>query len=211
MNTEDQMLEAKTLDVPQGCFDVVFKRGEKSILRTGNIGPCVAFSGVNSIEGVAFLAHVDGKVWGLGRMLKVASTHSNGSLQGYRLYLTTNYTFTLRLGLLLASLGGLVVWPSVFAAVILCFIIVFGFTSILQIYAYALFRFKTLNICWITPWQVRGTVEVWLEVDSGSPPQARWEDLPAEQKQERYGTSYSFWDPVMRPARPQSALWKVED
>lgn len=201
-------MEAKTLNVPQGRFDVVVKQGEKTILRTGNIGPCVAFSGHNSTKGVAFMAHVDGKVWGLGRMLEVARANNDGSLRGYKLYLTTNYTFTLRLCLLLASFGALVGWPSAGTAGILSTVLLFGFASILQIYAYSLFRFKTLNIRWITPCQVRGTVEVRLDVNSDCPPQACREKLPVEQKKERYGASYRYWDPVMRPARPKATPWK---
>lgn len=212
MNTEDEMLERKTLDVPQGCFDIAVKRGEKSILRTGNIGPCVAFCGHNSKKGVAFMAHVDGKVWGLGRMLEVARASNDGSLRGYSLFLTTNYTFSLRLSVLLASLSWLVVSPDILAAGILIGVLLFGFGSIFQIYLYALLRFKTLNIRWITPWQFRGTVEVRLDVDSGAAPQARREILPVEQKEARYGPSYRFfWDPVMRPARPQAVLWKGAD
>lgn len=212
MNTKDQVLEQKTLDVPQGCFDIAVTRGEKSILRTGNIGPCVAFCGLNSTKGVAFMAHVDGKVWGLGRMLEVARASNDGSLRGYSLFLTTNYTFSLRLGVLLASLIWLVVSRDTLAAGILSGVLLLGFSSIFQIYVYALFRFKTLNIRWITPWQFKGTVKVILDVDSGAPPLACRENLPVEQKKERYGPSYRFfWDPVMRPARPQAVLWKGED
>ncbi len=92
-------LEARTLNVRQGAFAIATTQDTLNRLRTGNLGPCVAFYGINRRAGVTFMSHVDGNLCGFRALEDRLSSATNGDLESFALYATTNYTMTARLGL----------------------------------------------------------------------------------------------------------------
>jgi hypothetical protein len=62
--SSDRQREERTLNVRQGAFAIVKRTDTLSLLRTGNLGPCVALCGVNERAGVVFMSHVDGNLCG---------------------------------------------------------------------------------------------------------------------------------------------------
>lgn len=85
--------DLKTFNVKQRSFCVITKHSEFPILlRTGYIGPCVAFYGFNERQGVAFMAHIDGNVRGVGKLMERLKEAANGDLEGFSLYAATNWS-----------------------------------------------------------------------------------------------------------------------
>jgi hypothetical protein len=66
MRETEQEREHRTYNVRQRTFAVTTKRDRLSRLRTGYLGPCVAFYGLHAGKGVAFVSHVDGNLRGIG-------------------------------------------------------------------------------------------------------------------------------------------------
>lgn len=191
----DGDLEEKTLNVRQGTFAVCKKGDRKSILRTGFIGPCVAFYGINADKGVAFMSHIDGKIFGLKAMVERLDRDAEGDLHGFSLYLTTNYTFTLRIlvlalaSILLSQLDQL----AVLDGLLIVGILYFFFGSVVQVYLLAVVRFGTWKVVPKNPWQVSGRVEALIDASSTTGPAKPCKDsLPFNESRKRYRSTYSW-------------------
>ncbi|MEX3845588.1 hypothetical protein [Paraburkholderia sp. BR10882] len=198
MNETEQNREERTYNVRQRTFAVTNKENRLSVLRTGYLGPCVAFYGIHTEKGVAFMSHVDGNLRGIDDLAARLKEETNGDLAGFSLYLSTNYTLLARFFVLAAillyftavaivrgvdSLLGYFGWAAVLLA---CWW--YCFRSVFAINRYA---HKTFRKWWVkpnNPWQIMGRVEVSVDSTSrGEPDRARKETLWLAQSVGRYG------------------------
>lgn len=175
----------RTHDVRQRTFAVARKFDPKTILRTGFLGPCVAFYGINPNKGVVFMSHIDGRVCGLESMVDELKHAADGDIQGFNLYLTTNYTFSLRLVVLalLALVASLLPGPDayLFSGIFSVFFYLF-FGSIIQIYIFSLYWFRTWKVLPKNPFQLFGRVEVSVDACSVIGPGEPRQDMLADSK-----------------------------
>lgn len=197
--------EEKTLNVRQRQYAIAKRGDSQSVLRTGYLGPCVAFYGVNPSKGVAFMSHVDGKVSGLKAMVEQLKLHVDGDLEGFSLYITTNFTCTLRIILLFAAVYFLyagwhsdwwLVWFIGFlGGAFLCF------GSIAQIYWVASVRFHTLKVRLNNPWQFSGRVEVSIDASAKTWPSTPIKESRSQSASEAlFGPAHAhYWFSEMKP------------
>lgn len=192
-----------TLDVKERTFAIAKKGERKTILRSGYLGPCVAFYGINAHKGVAFMSHVDGNIYGMKRMVEQLELEADGDLKGFSLYLTTNYTLAVRVIGLACIIAFIIIWwllndvsALVLTTAVLAFWLYFFFSSIVQIYCLARIRFKTWNVVPDTPLQFCGRVEVSVDVFStNGPSKAHREALPEKESKPLYEpmTEHVWW------------------
>lgn len=135
-------------DVRQRTFAVTTKTSRKHILRTGYIGPCVAFYGVND-KGVAFMAHLDGSI-GDSHLLTARLMHeTKKDLSGFSLYFTTNYFLLVRLTALAMIVCSYKFFPSLNLCIWLALLACAAdwcFRSIALVYLYSYRTFKTVRV-----------------------------------------------------------------
>jgi hypothetical protein len=184
----------KTLNVRQRTFAVAKKGDRQSILRTGYLGPRVAF--INAAKGLAFISHIDGKICGLKSMAEQLKRQADGDLQGFSLYLTTNYTFTLRI--------------LAFVVIAICrcrqhelsafdAIFFISASAVAQIYWIERVRFKTWKVVPKNRWQVSGRVEVVVDASATTgPDKPRKKSLLSEVSKVRYRYPHC-WCAEMKP------------
>jgi len=185
------------LNVKQRTFAIAKKGDLKTVLRTGYIGPCVAFYGINVDKGVAFMSHIDGKICGLKSMVEQLKHEADGDLQGFSLYLTTNHTFTLRILALVAIATFLMQWPAtcVFdALLVFAMTLYFCFGSVVQVYWIARIRFKTWKVVPEIPNQIFGRVEILIDASSTTgPDKPREESLSKKESKNLYRFPHCWW------------------
>jgi len=196
--------EQKTLNVRQRQFAIAKEGDGKRVLRTGFLGPCVAFYGVNASKGVAFMSHVDGKICGLKTLVEQLKHDADGDLRGFSLFLTTNYTFTLRIIALV--LIAVLLWvygtgPWWLSALFFLMPAAFCFASIAQIYWLARIRFKTWKVLLNNPWQVSGRVEVSIDASSKTGPNNPIKESRSEDdSKDLFGSAPAYyWCAEMKP------------
>lgn len=200
--------------VRQRHYAVVKAVGEKSVARTGFLGPCVAFYGLNEAKGVAFMAHVDGYVWGLGKLITELKLATGGDLDGFEVALALNYKYCPRVLVLAAGC----IWASWLAVAyvewylhILAFLVVAMtvyacFGSALIIHLFSLYWFKRSTIKWRVTDKLYKRAEV--EVDSASQtvlsgPQK--DRLPPKISKGKYGAlAWWTWGKKMESASEKS-------
>lgn len=152
-------------NVPERTFAVTTKDNPKHILRTGNIGPCVAFYGFNQ-NGVAFMSHLDGMFKNSSGLTMRLNELTQNDLSGFSLYFTTNYFLAVRFLVLLLTLGSYPYLHVGLWATLLLFVLIFGFWSIALVYIYSYVTFKTLRVQPKEPHGIWCRVEV--SVDAGA-------------------------------------------
>lgn len=181
-------LEARTLNVRQGAFAIATKQDTLNRLRTGNLGPCVAFYGINRRAGVTFMSHVDGNLCGFRALEDRLSSATNGDLESFALYATTNYTMTARLGCLALVCAAYPWLPLWLWLGLIAVVVGFGCASLLQIYIFARRAFGTWRVKLCTPLQFSGRVEVSLDAaSSGGPSVPQRETVSRDESERRYG------------------------
>lgn len=163
--------QVRAYHVPQRTF-VVAPGTDEFGLKTGYLGPCVAFYGRNRTNGVSFMAHIDGSLAGIDSLTTQLQKESCNRLQDFDLYVCSNYTLWLRFFALMAPIAWAVsLWSQgscVTGAAIGLAVAIgdFSFTSLIKICRYSKKTFdKYPRPC--MPWQVCGRVEV--ESDPNSP------------------------------------------
>jgi hypothetical protein len=151
------------------------------------------------------MSHVDGNLRGIEPLAARLIKATEGDLNGFSLYLTTNYTLTLRFFLLFATTA-LLHWvhgvATFFAwlGLLVC-VAWFGFGSLFAICRYAC---RTFGKCVTpdTPLQLWGRVEVTVDAASKvGPDTAREETLPIARSIDRYGPPPG-WRAGQRDATP---------
>lgn len=204
----------KIVDVRQRAFAIVNAGDKKSMLRTGNLGWCVAFYGFDPTRGIAFMCHIDGKVWGVNTMVRQLPRANDGSLRNYHLYVTANYTLVSGAAYLLFFL--MVIWlsasvPDTWRLIFVVAVLGFGFCcavgSLAQIYWLAWVVFKADRLNRRHRWQISGTVEVTL--DSATGPRGAQRDLRSDHERDELHGPTQCWYQVMQPTdeRAQRLSW----
>ena len=199
----------KVLNVKQRTFAVAKRDDRQSVLRTGNLGPCVAFYGIDRTRGIAFMSHVDGKTLGLNLMAKRLLAEAEGDLSGFELYITTNYTLTLRMVglvvLICICLSLIDKWQLLIAAIALgaVFCHLF-FTSMALAYIFARIWFKTWKIALRMPKQFQGQIEVEVDATSSIGPDVpRRDTLSAKEREAQYGPPHSWFKNMRQVEREE--------
>lgn len=185
-------------------FAVTTSQDKLSVLRTGNIGPCVAFFGINERSGVAFMSHVDGNLYGIGAMRDRLKEATNNDLDGFSLYFTTNYTLIARLAFLTFSIFIYITFSlNCVTITMLGAGVYFLFGSLLQIFLFSAMVFKTVCVRPWNPWQFRGRVEITVDAASTKGPGTPLEEtITKAESKERYGRSVC-WLSGQREATPK--------
>jgi len=184
-------------------FAVTTKQEELSILRTGFLGPCVAFYGINEKKGIAFMSHVDANLFGMGGLRDRLKEVAEGDLDGFSLYVTTNYTLTIRVISLILVCTSFRFVPLAGWLAALAFVVMFSFASLIQIYVFSAITFKTLCVKPRTPFQIWGRVEVTVDAASKvGPDKPRKEVISTDESKDRYGPTHC-WLLGLREAMPK--------
>ncbi|WP_413460458.1 hypothetical protein [Herbaspirillum huttiense] len=138
-------------------------------LKTGYLGPCVAFYGRHKRADVSFMAHIDGYFAGMDELTAQLRHASDDQLASFDLYFCSNYTLPLRFILLILSVvcaafawcqssSGSVAFPMLVTGLALV-VAQFFFFSIVKICYYSKRHFGKLpQAC--MPRQIWGRVEV---------------------------------------------------
>ena len=163
--------QVRAYHVPQRTF-VVAPATDKFGLKTGYLGPCVAFYGRNKTNGVSFMAHIDGSLAGIDGLTTQLQEESSNILKDFDLYVCSNYTLPLRVFTLVVAIAVAArswsqgdCWTVAFIA--LAFSIgYFNFVSLIKIARYSKKTFGKYP-CPRMPCQCWGRVEV--ESDPNSP------------------------------------------
>lgn len=150
------------------------------------------------------MSHVDGKTAGLDLMAKQLLEETKGDLSGFELYVTTNYTWELRVIGLIAIIWFMLSRADISefwgTAIVLGLFYYFFFGSATFIYIFARKWFNTWRVILRMPRQLWGCVEV--EVDAASttgPTHPRRDTLSTEERERRYGAT-SSWFKKMKPS-----------
>lgn len=185
------------------------KRDPKPVLRTGYIGPCVAFYGVNPDKGIAFMSHIDGNIVGLQEMSKQLDKASNKDLKGFFLFATSNYSWPLRLAILLLPVLGHFIGliSAAEAAVLIGISALYLFWSLALVYLYALCVFKTARVKTRIPLLCAGRLEVEVDASKAEPSRPIKDSLSKADSKDLYETlqfrwPLQFWSSGQRDSRP---------
>lgn len=188
MNTSNSSQEENIFDVRQRTFSVTTAGDKKNVLRTGYIGPCVAFYGRHKDNKVVFMSHVDGNIFGYKNLEAKLKSLTNENLEGFSLYATTNYTISLRIFVILVS--ALIVFSSAekfFSSLIFLVALGFMFGSLIQIYLFSILRFKKSQFRLQRRCQPHGRITVSIDAASEDDPSPNKEPIEPEESKKLYG------------------------
>lgn len=196
------MDEEKVLNLRQRHFAVVRKSDRKSILRTGYIGTCVAFYGINRSKGVAFMAHIDGQIRGLEALIVELTSAADGDLEGFEIAMASNMKYWPRVSAVIVGIvvtcypfwGGPIWLLCIVFFVAAAFWLYFCFGSLFLTYRFSRRWFTTTPIEWKAMDKCFRCVEV--EVNSASNDKLAEpapDRMTAKKSKETYGPPEEHW------------------